>query len=302
MDVLEKLRIFKRLTETKSFSAVAQEMGVGQPTISKALATLEKTLGVPLFRRSTRGLSLTPEGQKLLLLGSPLLDQVDSVFSSVRNEKLLLKGQVKVTASVTFARLIITPLLEKFSELHPELKFHFHLSDGFVDLIENGIDLAIRIGELEDSGLKAIKLGNVTRSIYAAKSYIEKFGKPRNLEELKKHRLLLYTRNYDRPVWPLTDDKGDEFLFPIEPYLQSDGSDLLREAIVSGIAIGLVPTWAMIEPVREKRVVSLFEKNTRSTQPIYALSANGQELTAKQRAVAEFLKTQFAKIPSLSAK
>jgi LysR family transcriptional regulator for bpeEF and oprC len=300
MELLEKIKIFKRLAEKGSFSAVAAEWGMGQPTVSKAIAQLEKELEVSLFRRSTRGLALTEEGQKLLARGTPLLDQWESVLASLKNEKLLLQGQIRVTVSLAFARLILMPLMDRFSEIHPELRFHFHLSDGFVDLIENGVDLAIRIGELEDSNLKALKIGQMKRSLYASKEYLKKFGAPKNIEALRKHRLVLYTRNFDAPCWPLVGRDGKEMLFHFEPYLQADGSDLMRESILAGIGIGLVPTWAMMGPEKEKTVVRLLEKKSYSTQPIYAVTSGNREMTAKQRAVADFLKREFAKIPALS--
>jgi len=293
MDLMENIRIFKRLTEKQSFSGVAHEMGVSQPTISKAIADLERKLGVPLFRRSSRGLSLTSEGQKLLAMGSPLLDQVDHVLSSVKNERIQLKGQLKISVSLAFARLILIPMFDEFTKLHSELRLNFQLSDGYTNLVEQGIDVAIRHGDLDDSSLRALKIGSSRRALYASTKYIKKFGMPKSLDDLKKHRLLFYNRISDRPVWPLNDFDGKPAPFAFEPYLQSDGSDLMREALLLGAGIALAPTWMMIGPEKDGKVIRLFEKNTTALIPVYLVTPGGTEMTGKQRAFADFLKKQF---------
>lgn len=298
MDIIESIKIFRRVAQKESFSQVATEFKVTQPTISKAVAGLEESLGVTLFRRSTRGLSLTTEGQKLFNSSGQVMDQLDALLSSVKNEKLLLQGQLRVTASLAFARLILAPFFNEFSEMHPKLKFHFQLSDGYVDLVENNIDLAIRIGDLADSGLKAFKIGLSRRSFYASKEYLKKFGTPKNLESLQKHRLLFYTRLSDRPMLPLVDENKKSISFRFEPHLQSDGSDLIRESILRGVGIALLPTWMMID--HEKLCIEPLQKFIGPPSPIYVLSSGSQELNAKQRAFAEFLRLAFEKKPALS--
>ncbi|MBY0317079.1 MAG: LysR family transcriptional regulator [Bdellovibrionales bacterium] len=298
MDVIEAIRIFRRVAQKESFSQVAAEFKVTQPTISKSVASLEQYLGVTLFRRSTRGLSLTSEGQKLLQDSSPLIEQIDAMLSSVKNEKQHLKGQLRITASLAFARLILAPLFNKFSENHPQLQFHFQLSDGYVDLVENNIDLAIRIGNLADSGLKAIKVGMSRRSFYASKSYLKKNGIPKRIDDLRQHKLLFYTWLSDRPTLPLIDEHKKPISFRFEPYLQSDGSDLIRESILEGVGIALLPTWMMIH--HESLRIESLQKFVTAASPIYVLSSGSQELNAKQKAFSEYLKSAFQKIKALS--
>jgi DNA-binding transcriptional LysR family regulator len=298
MDIIESIKIFRRVAQKESFSKVAAEFKVTQPTISKAVAGLEDSLGVTLFRRSTRGLSLTPEGQKLFHSSGAFVDQLDALLSSVKNEKLLLQGQLRVTASLAFARLILAPLFNQFLDLHPLLKFHFQLSDGYVDLVENNIDLAIRIGDLADSGLKAFKIGMSRRSFYASKEYLKKYGIPKNLEALQKHRLLFYTRISDRPLLPLVDEKKKPISFRFEPHLQSDGSDLIRESTLQGVGIAYMPSWMMID--HETLRIEALQKFVGPASPIYIVSANSQEMNVKQKAFSEFLRAQFEKVNALS--
>lgn len=298
MDLIETIRIFRRVSQKESFSQVAAEFGVTQPTISKSVAQLEEYLGVTLFRRSTRGLSLTAEGQKLFNSGGTVLDQFDQMLASIKNEKLLLQGQLRITASLAFARLILAPLFEEFLKLHPKLKFHFHLSDGYVDLVENNIDLAIRIGDLPDSGLKAFKVGISKRSFYASKKYLKAFGTPKSLEDLKGHRLMFYTRLGDNPSLPLINETGKKIQFAFEPYFQSDGSDLIREAVLRDVGIAYLPTWMMVD--HESLIIKQLDRFASSPSPIYVLSSGSQELTAKQRAFADFIRLKFEGIKELS--
>lgn len=300
MDLIESIRVFKRVAELGSFSAASQELKVTQPTISKVVKALEIELGATLLRRTTRGLSVTSEGQKLLFTGGNVLDQVDVMLASMRNEKLQLQGQLRIAMSLAFARVIMAPLLEEFVELHPELKLFFCLSDGYVDLVENGIDLAIRIGELEDSTLKARKVGVSHRCLYASPEYVKKFGRPRSIEDLRDHRLIHYTRLSDRPCWPLSEIDGTPAPFYFEPHVQTDGSDLMRELVLRGMGIALLPTWMMGEPVAAKAAVKFFERQSASPSPVHIITTGNQDLTAKQRTLADFLLKSFEAIPELT--
>lgn len=298
MDLIESIKIFRRVAQKESFSQVAAEFRVTQPTISKSVAQLEESLGVSLFRRSTRGLSLTGEGQKLFHASGAVINQLDALISLVKNEKLLLQGQLRITASLAFARLILAPLFNEFSDLHPALKFHFHLSDGYVDLVENNIDLAIRIGDLPDSSLKAHKVGLSRRSFYASKKYLAKFGMPKDISSLRKHRLLFYTRLGDRPVWPVVDADGRNTQFKFEPHLQSDGSDLIRESVLNDVGIAFMPSWMMIGNNEFK--VKTLERFVGPPSPIYVLSSSSQDLNVKQKTFTDYIRIQFEKINALS--
>ena len=300
MDTLESIRIFRRVAETKSFSLVAKELQVSQPTISKTIQGLEQTLGLSLFRRSTRGLTITVEGQKLYNSGGELIDHFERVFADVTNQKLSLEGELRISASLAFARLVIIPLLAEFGKIHPELRLNFILSDGMSDLIENNIDLALRIGELPDSSLKATKLGSFRRYLYASKSYIKKYGRPKTVAELREHKLLYYSRREEGPRWSLVDERQKNVKLVFEPFINTDGSDLMREAVVEGLGIAMLPNWMMIAQEQDKSVVSLFAEASQSTVPIYAVSASVRDLTTKQRALIDFLRTKFEANPVLS--
>lgn len=300
MDQLHCLKIFRRAAEVKSFSSIAHEFGLTQPMVSKRIAWLEAELGVTLLRRSTRGIQLTPEGEKLYRAGGIAIDELEAVLASVKNEKLKLSGQLRITASLAFARLMVGPLLTEFSEFHPSLRLHFQLSDGYLDMVENNIDIAFRIGNLPDSTLKAIKIGQSHRKLYASAAYLKKYGTPRSLNDLEKHKCLFYTRLSDVPGWPLVDDKKKTKIYSFDPYMQSDASDLIRDALISGLGIALLPTWMIENYPDAKHVKILFEKYTPPPSPIYAVTSGTRGLSAKQRVLIEYFKNKFDLMSSIS--
>jgi len=300
MDLLDNIRIFRRVHERQSFSAAAAELGLGQPAVSKAIASLERKLGVALFRRSTRGLSLTESGAKLLNLGGPLLERADEVLAAVKEESAELSGPLRLTASLAFARLVLEPLSEEFLKLHPKVRLHLQLSDGYVDLVERGIDLAIRVGPLADSNLRAQKIGASRRAFFASRAYTKRHGTPTAIEDLNEHRLLFFTGLADRPSWPYRDGQGRPRTFTIkDPYLQSDGSDYIREAVIAGRGIALMPTWMMMEEERKGTIVRLLESHAPASAPVYLVSVGAQDTTAKQQAFAGFIKEKFAAMATL---
>lgn len=293
MDQILCIRLFRRVAEAKSFSAVAPEFGLTQPMVSKRIAWLEEELGVTLLRRSTRGIEVTNEGQKLYRQGGHALDELDAVLSSVKNEKLQLSGVLRVTASLAFARIILSPYLSGLNEQNPDLRMHFTLSDGYVDLVEKNIDLAFRIGELPDSSLKAIRVAMSRRKIYASETYLKKFGVPKSIKDLDQHRCLFYTRISDQTAWPLTDGKEKKSPYHFEPYIQSDASELIREAVINNQGLALLPTWMIEDRPDTKKIISVLDKYAPIPTPIYAVTTGQRELTAKQRNVIDYFRKCF---------
>lgn len=268
--------------------------------VSKRMAWLEEELGVSLFRRSTRGIELTPEGHRLYHSGGPAVDELEQVLSSIKHEKFHLRGQLRISASLAFARLLVGPFIGDFQKQYPDLRLDFVLSDGYIDLVGNNIDLAFRIGDLPDSSLKAIKIAESHRRIYAAKSYLKQHGTPKSIEELEKHHKLFYNRLSDVPAWPLSDKNGKRYSYSFQPYLQSDGSEIIRECMLAGVGLALLPTWMVVNTPQEKLAEVILSKFAPPPSPIYMVTAERRELSVKQRAVVDFFKNKYESIQSIS--
>ena len=169
---------------------------------------LEAQLGVQLFLRSPRGLSLTAAGARLLDVGVPAMERLEDALALVRNEPAELTGQLRVASNIAFARHVVVPTLDEFSTMHPELRLNFVLHDGPANIVRDGIDLAIRFGRVTDSSLTATEVGSGKRSVYAAPSYLERHGRPRTIEDLRKHRLVYFNLVHNRPRWRFNNLDG----------------------------------------------------------------------------------------------
>jgi len=300
VDLVDSIRIFKSVGETKSFSKTAKFLGVSQPTVSKAICSLEERLGTLLLRRSTKGVSLTSEGERLLTTGRMLLDHVEYMIADLRAESVKLEGQLRISCSPAFARLVLTPLLNKFRESQPNLRTNFILSDSFIDPIENNLDVSIRVGEIGDRSLLKVRVGTVTRTLFGSKKYLKQYGEPETLEDLKEHRLLHYSRFTDPPSWFIRENSLSSNQFYFEPYFQTDSSDILREATINGVGLALLPTWMVQESQNDHDLKILLPDIVVSTAPIYALASKANQLSARQQTFIEFISEQFQKIPELA--
>jgi DNA-binding transcriptional LysR family regulator len=177
MDKLSAIQTFVRVTETGSFSAVARELGTSQSSVSKNVAALEKHLGTQLLSRTTRSLSLTEEGERYFEEVRRLVAEIQDAESTLKKGKHQLSGNLRVAASVGYGRKVLMPFINEFLTTHPDVKIDLNLNDGFIDIVEEGIDVAIRIGDLPDSSLLAKRIGTTHRALMASKSYIKKISK-----------------------------------------------------------------------------------------------------------------------------
>lgn len=193
MDLVSGMSMFRRVVEAESFSAVARETGVSQPTISKHISALEKHLGVKLMNRSTRQLALTEPGKEYYHHCIRILDELAEAEASVGKQQTELTGTLRLNLPVSFGRLEILPVLWSFMKAYPAINLDIVMDDHYVDLVKEGIDLAIRVGPLFDSSLVARKLGCYQRLTVATQSYLDEFGEPNTIEDLKQHSCIVFT-------------------------------------------------------------------------------------------------------------
>lgn len=300
MNTLDGIQLFRRVAAKQSFSAVAKELRIAQPTVSKAIAMLETQLGVQLCLRSPRGLSLTAAGERLLDVGVPAMERLEDALALVRNEPSELMGRLRVASNIAFARHVVVPTLDEFSTMHPELRLNLVLHDGPANFVRDGIDLAIRFGRVTDSSLTATEVGSGKRAVYAAPSYLERHGRPKTIEDLRKHRLVYFNLEHNRPRWRFNNLDGSVYDFFFEPYIQADASDVIRETLLEGLGIGRAPTWMMTVPEREGRLVRLLDDYCTARDSVFLVAAGPRPMSAKQQAFVDFLKKHCDANPELS--
>lgn len=255
MDRLQAMRTLVRVVELGSFSAAARELGSTQSAVSKQVAALEKQLGAQVLTRSTRALKLTAAGARYVEHARRLVAEIAEAESELRAGEHQLQGWLRIAASVTFGRMKLLPQVRSFLAAHPGVKIDLRLDDGFIDLIEQGIDIAVRIGEQPDSSLVARRIGTTHRAVMARRGYFERAGLavPREPTELPRYNCIVYSELRTGPIW--TFEAGPEAGPPpgsivsvrVGGSLRTNSGEAVREAVLSGMGLAYGPTW-LFEP------------------------------------------------------
>ncbi|MEL6815351.1 MAG: LysR family transcriptional regulator [Cyanobacteria bacterium J06598_3] len=242
MDRLACIKSFVRTVETGSFSAVAKETQMTQPTISKQIAALEKYLDVQLLTRSTRKLQLTEAGTQFYAHCQEILDTVAAAEASV-GKRQQPSGTLRINCPVTFGQLMIMPHLKAFLAQYPQIKVDLMMSDRVVNLVKEGVDLAIRIGTHNEASLIAERIGTTRLVTVAAASYLEQVNDPKTPQDLVDHNCLIYTRLETPNDWQFQDPLGSSVVVKVKGNLSVDNSVAIRQAVLSGLGIAVAPIW-----------------------------------------------------------
>ena len=297
MDKLSAMRTFVRVVESGSFSAVANEFNATQSAISKQLASLERELGCKLLVRTTRSLALTEEGARYFEQVRRLLAEIAEAESSLAHGEGQLRGWLRVAASVGYGRLKLMPLVKTFMAAHPDVKVDLRLHDGFIDLVEQGIDVSVRIGDLADSGLIARRIGTSQRMLVAHRDYIQTMaqhrGAPQCPQDLQAHECIVYTGMPNSNVWTFTAGYGATGVtgttksIRVEGHIQTNSSEVIRSSVMSGMGIGYSPTWLFESELAKGEVVRLMPEWDSPQSPIHLVSPPERKHSAKVKAFVE---------------
>lgn len=290
LDRLTSLRVFIDVAGTGSLSGAARALNMSQTMATKHIAALEQHLGVKLFHRSTRRLSLTEAGRNYLESSERILGELDAADSAVSADRFEPRGTLRVSAPVSFGTRQIAPLIDEFTRRHPYLSVELGLNDRLVDLAEEGWDLAVRIGTLENSSLIARKLAACRTVVAASRGYLKAHGTPKKAAELSKHNCLGYTLSRITGVgsWPF-GPKG-ETRIQVSGNFCSNNGDALRAAAVAGQGIIYQPTFVVADDLRAGTLVSLrLDKPPFEFGGIHAVYLPDRNPPAKLRAFIDFL-------------
>lgn len=289
MDLFDSMRIFVRVVERGSFSAVARELNVGQPAVSKQIRALEQYLGGPVFARSTRHLALTDQGQGFYNHCQEILGQLETATRSFASGQEQIAGPLRVAAPVSYGRLRIAPLIGTFLQRHPDIRIDLRLSDHNEDLLKENIDLAIRIGVVKSEGLVAASLGNSTRRLYASHAYLERHGLPRAPAELADHNCIAFTLLEHYDSWHFTRE-AEALDVTITGNVTSNSSEAIREMVLHGLGISLSPEWLFDADVEQGRVRTLLDDYQAAALPVSAVFSRERRRSARTMAFIDFLR------------
>ncbi|WP_077037860.1 LysR family transcriptional regulator [Pelomonas sp. KK5] len=291
MDKLSAMRTFARVVEAGSFSAVALEAGSSQSAVSKQVAALERELGATLLTRTTRSLALTDEGARYFEHARRLLAEIEEAEAELRDGGRALSGWLRVSASVAFGRLKLMPLVPAFLKRHPRIRLDLRLHDGFVDLVEQGLDAAVRIGDLPDSGLVARRIGDSQRLLLAHRSYLRRRGVtvPREPADLRRHACIVYTGRAAPWTWSFTRADGAAASVRVEGPLQTNSSEVMRASLLAGMGIGYSPHWLFEQELASGEVRRLLPDWDVPVAPIQLVCPPQRRHAAKVKALGDYL-------------
>ena len=254
MDRIDAMRLFIRVSDAGSFSKAANDLGIGQPTVSRRIQDLEHRLGADLFLRTTRALSLTEAGTKFYGRAQDILAEFDDAEAEARGLDHEPVGLLRITAPQSLGRIIIAPHLNSFLKLYPHIRIDMILDDTFTDLVGEGIDLAFRIGTLPDSSMMAKRMGETRRSLWASPAYLSEFGTPDHPHDLADHEALLYRQLANNPLWTFENGK-DAAEVKVDGRFQASSGDVLVEAAIENLGILLSPDWLVTAKVKNGELV-----------------------------------------------
>jgi len=289
MDRLTLMETFVCTVETGSFSAAARRLDVGQPAVSKAIAQLEERLDTRLLLRSTRGLTPTEAGQAYYEAARRTIALADEADSAARGAGAGLSGRLRVCAAVTFARLHVIPHLKRFLDAHPALDVEVMLDDRNIDLLENGIDVALRMGDLGDSSMTARRVARGRRVVVATPRYLERHGRPQLPAELARHQAVTYLTDIGAAgTWAFRRE-GAESSVEIGGRLRVSAAEGVRAAVCADLGIAVASEWMFAPELARGEVEEILGDWSLAPIDLWAVYPSGRLASAKARAFTAFV-------------
>jgi DNA-binding transcriptional LysR family regulator len=289
---LAAMEAFVRVIDTGSFSAAARQLRIGQPAVSKAIAQLEDRLGVRLLLRSTHGLAPTESGQSFYEHAKLAIAEVEEAELAARGAGAALSGRLRICAAVTFARIHVVPHLPAFLDEHPALDVDVVLDDRNVDLIEGGIDIALRMGDLTDSTLTARKIGQGRRVLLATPSYFTRAGEPKTPDDLAAHQAVIYDQLGGGTTW-LFKRGADEKSVSVKGRVRMTAAEGVREAVFADLGLTVASEWMFAPELKSGKVVPALTDWTLRDIDLWAIFPTGRQASAKARAFAAFIEQRL---------
>jgi DNA-binding transcriptional LysR family regulator len=301
MDNVKTTRLFLTVAQIGSLSGASRHTGLSPASVSRQITALEEDLGVRLLNRTTRKLTLTEAGQVYLERAERLVQDIDELRDAVSQLAIRPRGTLRIQSRTSLGTQLVAPLIPSFLEQYPDLKLYLWLTDTDVDLIEHGIDLAIRTGDKADSTMIRRHLASSPRVICASPDYWRQHGKPATPADLLDHNCLTYRFEFGSAasVWQFRDSDSRSTDIPVAGNFQTNNGESLRSATLSGLGIALLPEWT-VKPYLSsgalERVLSTFETTVSDLDfGIYAVYPSGRNLSVKIRLFLDHLGEHFGK-------
>jgi DNA-binding transcriptional LysR family regulator len=293
MDRLLAMEMFVRVVETGSFSKAAKEFATTQPTVTKQVAATEARLKVRLLNRNTRGVSLTESGALYYERCKQIVHQAQEADSIVHLRQTQAQGLLRIGTSVAFGRRVVVPLALDFMARHPQVQVDLSFEDRYIDLVAQGIDVAVRMGKLADSTLGARHLGMNPWVIVATPKYLRKQGTPKRPQDLSGHNALIYSSVQGDDVWRLFTARGAPVTVPVSGRLRSNNLSAVLAAARAGLGVAALPRYVAHDSLAAGHVVEVLQDHTLPEQEIHAVFPSPKLVPVKVQAFVAFLQGRF---------
>ncbi|MEA9389872.1 LysR family transcriptional regulator [Acerihabitans sp. TG2] len=293
MDRLAAMETFVYVLETGSFSAAARRLNIGQPAVSKTIAQLEERLGVRLLIRSTRGLTPTEAGETFYQRAKRAIEDINEAEVAARGSGSGLTGRLRLCAPVTFARMHILPQLGPFLDAHPKLIIDVVLDDRHIDLVAEGIDVALRLGALNDSSLVARKLCTRRLVIVGTPAYFARYGEPQTPEDLLNHQAVVYTQSRGGGARWVFNRAQEQRVINAQGRIQVSAAEGIRTVVLSGLGLAMASQWMFEPEVASGDVVTVLNQWQMPTMDLWAIFPTGHLASAKARAFVDYFAQIF---------
>ncbi|KAF0568531.1 Transcriptional regulator, LysR family [Psychrobacter nivimaris] len=296
MGQLEDMAMFVRIVEAGSITKAAEQLNIAKSAVSRRLKELEERLGSQLISRTTRQSKLTQAGEQYYQQVNNILRAVDAVNEHATDAPMRIEGTLKMTAPLSFGLMHLNDVIDKYANKHPNLRFDLDFSDRRIDLIEEGYELAIRIGELQDSSYQAKKLALIRCVICASPNYLAKMGTPETLDDLDNHALLQYSLGQTNSI-NLVDTEGRSHHRTIDAKIKATNGEFLVDLAVKGHGITFVPTFIAYKKLALGELVPVFQHYQLPTLTAYAVYPKNRFLSQRCRYLIDFIAEQFGDNP-----
>ncbi|KGK01190.1 LysR family transcriptional regulator [Thalassotalea sp. ND16A] len=295
MDSLDGLKTVIAVVETNSFTAASDRLGISKALVSKYVGEVESKLGIRLFNRTTRQLALTDAGRRYYEESVALLEQFSAMVDNVTGEQTNPRGLLRVSAPVTFGEMQLAPLLPKFLALYPELKIELILTNGAIDMLEEGIDVRLRIGGVDDSNMIARHLKTFPLILSASPDYIKQYGLAKTPEQVATHRCIIDSNFRVGKQWPIISPHGTSDTINVSSAIAANSPQAVREIAIAGGGIAMTPAFIVEDAISEGRLVPILPDYTTLEFGLFAIYPHRTYVAKKVRCFIDFALQQFSK-------
>jgi DNA-binding transcriptional LysR family regulator len=297
MDRLAAIEAFVRVAECGSFSKAAERLHSSKSVVSRQVGALEADLGARLLHRTTRALTLTEAGRSYFEQASRILADLAEANASVGQLQAAPRGRLRVSAPMSFGFLHLAPAVPDFLDRYPDVEIELAMNDRYVDLVDEGFDMAVRIGKLEDSSLVARKLAPARRTVCAAPAYLQARGIPASPDDLRAHECLCYSNVGLSQEWRFVRPDGRPWPVEVRGRLHANNGDALRAAALRGFGLAVLPSFLVGHDFQSGALVSVLDAFMAQDSAVHAVYPHARHLSPKVRAFVDFLAERFGPDP-----